>query len=51
VGEYLCFRLGATRETELNDHAFPGDCPQMVEQILDENIWPEQAAPQQENAH
>ena len=38
---YHIARLRAAGETGLDDSAFPATCPWTVEQVLDEQFWPE----------
>lgn len=42
--EYQAARLKATGETGLADDAFPAACPFTIEQILDPDFYPEEAA-------
>ena len=41
VDAYTVARLLASNETGLDETAFPENCPVRLEQVLDENYWPD----------
>lgn len=38
---YYTARLTAAKETKLNEKAFPASCPWSLEQVFDDDFWPE----------
>jgi Domain of unknown function DUF29 len=40
--DYASIRKGAAKATRLPLVTFPEACPWMVEQVLDEDFWPEE---------